>query len=353
MLITTERLVIRPIEKDDCEAIYRYAGDPSIDMMMFLPRTYEETKEFVEFAVSEWAKEEPEDREFVILLNGDIIGGVNLECEGAGIYEIGWTLRGDMRGKGYATEAAKALVDYAFGDLNAEEIRAHCDSRNHASEKVMRKLGMVLVDGTGTRYYPKTGVSSGEYLYAITKPKKATRAYPLPSSEYIFKKTDIWSEIVTSVVPEYMKDLADKYNMHFKVISCTENAMFNDKCCIIFAIDNRDGVIMGTTLLENGRRVEYILNGFLIKAFDASDREGISTEWRPVTEQIRDQLTVAARGLDSKWSGLLKGDMSWFEDFKKTAFYYELKMRDEKRNKILDEIIAWQRAQNAGASQST
>ena len=64
-----------------------------------------------------------------------------------------------------------------------------------------------------------------------------------------------------------------------------------------------------------------------------------------MTEQIRDQLTVAARGLDSKWSGLLKGDMSWFEDFKKTAFYYELK--------ILDEIIAWQRAQNEGASQST
>ena len=168
-LITTERLVIRPVEKDDCEAIQKYAGDPSIDMMMFLPNSFEETKEFVKFAVSEWEKEEPEDMEFVVLLNGEIIGGVNLEFVDAGIYEIGWTLRKDMRGKGYATEAAKALRDYAFEVLNARKIQAHCDSRNKASENVMKKIGMTLVDDTGTRYYPKTGISSGEYLYAIMK----------------------------------------------------------------------------------------------------------------------------------------------------------------------------------------
>ena len=169
-LITTERLEIRPIEKDDCEAVHRYAGDPSIDMMMFLPNeTIEETEKFVEFAVSEWAKDEPEDMEFVVLLNGEIIGGVNLESVAGGIYEIGWTIRQDRRGKGYATEAAKALVDYAFEELHAEKIQAHCDSRNQASEKVMRKIGMILVDDKGTRYYPKTGVSSGEYLYAMSK----------------------------------------------------------------------------------------------------------------------------------------------------------------------------------------
>ena len=86
-------------------------------------------------------------------------------------YEIGWIIREDMRGNGYAIEAAKALKDYAFNVLNAEKIQAHCDSRNQASEKVMKKLGMTLVDGTGTRYYPRTGVSSGEYLYAVKKPQ--------------------------------------------------------------------------------------------------------------------------------------------------------------------------------------
>jgi RimJ/RimL family protein N-acetyltransferase len=170
-IITTERLVIRPIENGDCDAVHRYAGDPSIDMMMFLPNeTIEETKKFVEFAVSEWAKEDPEDMEFVVLLNGEIIGGVNLEkCEEEKTYEIGWTIRQDQRGNGYATEAAKALKDYAFEELNAAKVQAHCDSRNQASEKVMKKLGMTLVDDSGTRHYPKTGVSSGEYLYAMRK----------------------------------------------------------------------------------------------------------------------------------------------------------------------------------------
>jgi RimJ/RimL family protein N-acetyltransferase len=46
-------------------------------------------------------------------------------------------------------------------------MQAHCDSRDRASEKVMKKIGMTLVDDTGTRYYPITGISSGEYLYAI------------------------------------------------------------------------------------------------------------------------------------------------------------------------------------------
>ena len=75
-------------------------------MMMFLPNeTREETESFVEYAVSEWNKDTTNDREYVI------------------IYE----------------------------------------------EKVMIKIGMTFVDNSGTRFYPKTGVTSGEYLYEITK----------------------------------------------------------------------------------------------------------------------------------------------------------------------------------------
>ena len=169
-IITTDRLVIRPVEEGDCEAVHEYAGDPSIDMMIYLPNdTFEETKEFVKFAVSEWEKEDPEDMEYVVLLGGEIIGGVNLERIGdARVYEIGWTLRKDKRGYGYATEAAKALMDHAFKVLDAKQVQAHCDSRNQASEKVMKKLGMVLADDTGTRTYPKTGIVSGEYFYTLT-----------------------------------------------------------------------------------------------------------------------------------------------------------------------------------------
>ena len=172
-MIKTTRLIIRPIEQGDSDAIHVYAGSPDIDMMMFLPNeTMEDTEKFVDFAVSEWSKAEPEDREYVILLDGEIIGGVNLEkCESVSgnVFEIGWIIRQDKRGQGFATEAAKALIDYAFTELNAYHVQAHCDSRNAASEGVMKKLGMTLIDGTGTRTYPKTGVTSGEYLYSVSK----------------------------------------------------------------------------------------------------------------------------------------------------------------------------------------
>ena len=169
--IKTERLVIRPIERGDSTRIHVYAGSKDLTMMMFLPNdTMEDTEKFVDFALSEWAKDDPEDREYVITLDGEIIGGIDLEkCESGNGYEIGWIIRQDKRGQGFATEAAKALTAYAFNELKAGFVQAHCDSRNAASEGVMKKLGMTLIDGTGTRTYPKTGVTSGEYLYSVSK----------------------------------------------------------------------------------------------------------------------------------------------------------------------------------------
>lgn len=171
--IKTGRLLLRPIRTEDAEDIYSYAGDLSTDMMMFLPKTLEETKNFVEFAVEQWSMDEPEDREYVVVLNGKIIGGVNLEqCSDQNAYEIGWTINRDYRNCGYATEAAFALILYAFDVLKADRVQAHCDSRNASSERVMKKLGMVLADSTGTRYYPKTNVTSGEFLYVIAHKKE-------------------------------------------------------------------------------------------------------------------------------------------------------------------------------------
>lgn len=169
--IETERLVLRPVAPYDVQDIHAYAGDPGINMMMFLPHeSIEVTEKFVEYALSEWDLEEPDDLEYVILLDGRIIGGINLErCEEEGSYELGWVMHRDYRGRGYATEAAKALLPIAFDERKAERVRAHCDSRNAASERVMQKLGMLLADASGTRVYEKTGVTSGEFMYVITR----------------------------------------------------------------------------------------------------------------------------------------------------------------------------------------
>lgn len=170
-IITTKRLTIRPIELEDVYEIHKYASDKGITMMMFLPNeSLEETLRFVEYAVNEWNKIEPDDREYVIIFNETIIGGINLEYnKDKKSCEIGWTIHNPYRNKGFATEAANALLKYAFNTLKVDKITAHCDSKNIASEKVMKKLKMKLVSNNGTRYYPKTGITSGEYLYSVTK----------------------------------------------------------------------------------------------------------------------------------------------------------------------------------------
>lgn len=61
------------------------------------------------------------------------------------------------------------MIAYAFDILQAERIQAHCGGRNSASEIVMQKLGMTLIDRTGVREYPRMKLISQEYLYAIER----------------------------------------------------------------------------------------------------------------------------------------------------------------------------------------
>lgn len=162
------------MQLEDLEAVHAYVTDPSITMMMYFPlKSVEETRQFLERSTKAWEEEEPEDREFVVLYQGEIIGGVNLErfedSDDGKTLEIGWLIHNSFRNQGFATEAAEALIRYAFDELGAKKVIARCDSRNQASEKVMQKLGMYLADAEGTRCYPRTGEAAGEYTYAVEK----------------------------------------------------------------------------------------------------------------------------------------------------------------------------------------
>jgi RimJ/RimL family protein N-acetyltransferase len=56
--------------------------------------------------------------------------------------EVGYTFSPAYHGKGYATEAATALVDLAFSGLGAHRVIGHLDARNTASAAVLERLGM-------------------------------------------------------------------------------------------------------------------------------------------------------------------------------------------------------------------
>jgi RimJ/RimL family protein N-acetyltransferase len=71
-----------------------------------------------------------------------VIGLVGLMCEDHQQGLMGWALGVDHRGKGYATEAARALIQFAFSELDLHRIYAQTSLVNTASWKVMEHIGM-------------------------------------------------------------------------------------------------------------------------------------------------------------------------------------------------------------------
>ena len=156
---------------------------------------------------------------------------------------------------------------------------------------------------------------------------------------------DWYDECLNILIPEYLGDLTRKYNLRYKPVSVTEIAMYNEHCCLILGLDKRDGVILTSDVNENGKRVEYSTNIFFRVSIDDSDKEGVDLNAHNFIEKARRDLKILSRNLDSKWSKYLQGDMGGFEDYKKCDSFYEYHNYMEDRNRLLDEIIAWQQDQ--------
>lgn len=173
MEITTKRLTVRPIQIGDEQAIHEYAGDKSLTMMYFLPNeTFEETAAFVRENAEAWQSADQTNFEFVILLDGRIIGGCDCDLghsEDRSYATLGWIIHRNYRNRGYASEAASAILDFAFENLKISKVYAQCDINNPASFAVMRRIGMKCISDQGTRTYPRTGKTSGEYTCLITR----------------------------------------------------------------------------------------------------------------------------------------------------------------------------------------
>ena len=77
-------------------------------------------------------------------------------------YEIGFHLRPEFWGKGFASEAAKRTLKYAFEQLHAKQVFAGHNPKNIKSQKLLLQLGFKYI---GDEYYPPTGLNHPSYLY--------------------------------------------------------------------------------------------------------------------------------------------------------------------------------------------
>ena len=170
LIIQTERLVLRPFELSDLKTTHEYASDITNTVyMMHLPNnTIQETENFLIRITDEWAKEIPQFYEFAILLSDNHIGGVSVSLNESRQHgELGWIIHKAYQGNGYATEAAKAVFDFAVNNLKVKKVIAHCDYRNKASIRVMLKIGLVLERNDGIRQYKNGDEDIQELMYSL------------------------------------------------------------------------------------------------------------------------------------------------------------------------------------------
>lgn len=157
MIVCTPRLVLREFEEEDWQAVLAYQSDPRY--LRYYPwtmRTPEDVRAFVAMLIG-WRDASPRTKyQLAITLRpegtpagdeqgpGALIGavGVRKPEQDATTAEMGYELAPDRWGRGYATEAAAAMVRFAFVDLGLHRVTANCIAENAASARVMQRLGM-------------------------------------------------------------------------------------------------------------------------------------------------------------------------------------------------------------------
>jgi len=146
--IRTERLLLRRFREDDLDRLADWQSRPEVSRFLYWePRSREEAEAALTRRMTETHLEGDDDCLALAVERRDdglLLGDASIWLRSAAHrqVEIGYVFHPDAGGKGYATEAARALLDLAFDDLNAHRVFARTDARNSASAALLRRLGM-------------------------------------------------------------------------------------------------------------------------------------------------------------------------------------------------------------------
>jgi ribosomal-protein-alanine N-acetyltransferase len=140
----TERLVLRRPRLGDVASIFHYASDPDLTRYMSWPRhqSHADTEAFLADAMREW--DEVGVGAYLITdpASGEVLGSTGLHQSTPYRAVTGYILTGPAWGKGFATEACRAMVALA-SRLGFARIEADCHVEHRASARVLEKAGML------------------------------------------------------------------------------------------------------------------------------------------------------------------------------------------------------------------
>ncbi|MBY0098355.1 GNAT family N-acetyltransferase [Mesobacillus maritimus] len=148
--LETSRLRLRDWEESDLEPFSLLNADEEV--MKYFPKTLskEETlvfyqsiqSEFKECGFGLYAVEVKENKEFIGFIG---FHRALFDADFTPCIEIGWRLKKEAWGKGYATEGAAACLLYGWNELGFQDVYSFTSELNHPSKNVMKKIGMNFI----------------------------------------------------------------------------------------------------------------------------------------------------------------------------------------------------------------
>ncbi len=145
VLITSVRLILRPITLQDAESIFRYRSNVVANRYQgWIPQSISNVDEFIRQKISDQINIPDTWFQLAILMkdNDELIGDIGihfLKSEPSEI-ELGVTLDLNFQGHGFATEALTAIISYSFSELKKYRILVSIDPNNESSLRLFKRL---------------------------------------------------------------------------------------------------------------------------------------------------------------------------------------------------------------------
>lgn len=143
-ITTAGRLVVlRDFRPDDVDAAFAIVGDDKVTQSLsFDTKTRQQTSDMIEGAVTR-SRSVPRQEFYlaVTVADDELIGFARLGLDGVRAAKLGYAIRADRWGQGYATDAARTLVTFGFAELDLHRISAAMGPENTASIALAKRLG--------------------------------------------------------------------------------------------------------------------------------------------------------------------------------------------------------------------
>ena len=166
--LRTERLVLRPFSFEDVDQYFEYVRDPEVSRYLVTPIPYTRRRAEEDVAGS-ILNLEARTPNFAVVLGDGLIGDLWLDINREnGVGELGFAIARGHWGKGLATEASTALIDWGFSTQSLAKIGARSDPRNRAALRVMEKLNMTR-EGVLRSHIPRNGQRVDLAVYGVLR----------------------------------------------------------------------------------------------------------------------------------------------------------------------------------------